>query len=113
MVSQQNGGSPTRPTATSKSVTIKVYDDDGPWPNEDDLMDTIQITVPAANGVAEMFTAFVATTTMYSDYVGPGDYRVYGPSMNSSREQEAEIYFDVEDWSLGSFSNTVIVQAMP
>ena len=91
----------------SQSFTITVYDDDF-FPNLDEVMDTISITVPATNGVAGMFTPFVATTTMYSDFVGPGDYRVYGPAMISSGEQEAEIYFVIEG---GMSSNTVIVQA--
>jgi hypothetical protein len=60
-----------------------------------------------------MFTPFVAKTTMYSDFVAPGDYRVYGPSMMSSGEQEAEIYFEIEIGFSYPESNTVIVQALP
>ena len=95
--------------AGSKSFTITVYDND-PFPNLDELMDTIEITVPAANGVPGMFTPFIATTWAASDLWAPGDYRVYGPAMISTGEQEAEIYYVIEG---GMSSNTVSVQALP
>ena len=85
--------------AGSKTVTLTIYDSDLIF---NDPLQTVDVTVPAENGVAGMWTAFQVT----ADLLNIG-HQVAGTS-GGSGEQTAEVFFKLPD---GTSSNVISITA--
>ncbi|MCI0358331.1 MAG: hypothetical protein L0211_07605 [Planctomycetaceae bacterium] len=82
-----------------KTFTLTIYDDD---PVFDDPLQSVTVTVPAANGKAGMYTPFYVVTTLSNV-----NHVVVGP-LGSSGQQNPWIYFVTPD---GTYSADIQVFA--
>lgn len=85
--------------AGSKTFSVTIYDDDY---FGNDLLQTVAVTVSAANGVAGMYTSFKVTANLLN--IG---HEVAGTA-GISGEKIAQVFFETLD---GTQSNIVNIEA--